>query len=221
MPQQHIAHHEDQRDRQLNLQLVEGGDSPLAEVLCLVRQQDAEHHDSVEVQRVSPEVNVLERRVVQLIDEHNLVDEDGEHQEELEGGRELLLEHVAEDDDLVEQDHLREVRSGLVRLLLRDRVEELLLSFAQLEREQVARPLNEVVQLILRLVLNDDTVVQVEVVVEAEHVHGLIINLVRPVALIVADILTIITLEVPVLVRQLLFNIKAAPKLVLITRVNA
>lgn len=117
------------------------------------------------------------------------------------------MEHVAKDDDLVEQDHLSEVRRGLLRLLLRDRVEELLLSFAQLEREQVAWPLNEVVQLVLSLILNNDAVVQVEVVIEAEHVHCLVVDLVRPITLVVI-LFIVVALHLPVLVRHLLLDIE-------------
>lgn len=76
VPQQHVPHHEYQRQSQLDLQLVEASDSPGAEILDLVGQKDAQNHDSVDQQQICPKMHVLESGVVQFIDQHQLESED-------------------------------------------------------------------------------------------------------------------------------------------------
>ena len=68
MPEKHVPHHEDQRQCQLNLQLVDAGNVPETEVLDLEAEMDTKDEYSVDEESVRPEVDVLELWVVQLVD---------------------------------------------------------------------------------------------------------------------------------------------------------
>lgn len=189
VPEQHITHHEDQGDRQLNLQLVEAGDGPSSQVLGLVGEEDEQDDDAVEVLGVRPQEYVLELWVVQLIDQQELKDKDRKHDVELV--RELpiddleLTQHVTDDDDLVQQNEQSKVRGGLASLTLRDEEQELALVVLKLELQQVSRSFDEVVDLVLGGRLHNYTIIKmIKVIVEAEHIHGSRVKLVGLVALV-------------------------------------
>lgn len=63
-------------------------------------------------------MDVLQRRIIQLVDQNQLKYEDGPHYVELGCVFEdSILEDVAENYDFVQQDEQREVRCGLFGLL--------------------------------------------------------------------------------------------------------
>lgn len=191
VPQEHITHHEYQRHCQLDLQLVEPRKRPRGQVLRLERQQDEEHNDAIQVLQGRPKEDRVKVRVVQLVDQDQLVKEDRKHQIELDRKLVLVLvfvrlaEYVTNDHDLVQQDQKRKIRGRLLGLAFGYKEEKLALIILQLKLKQVPRPFHKIVKLILRCRLNDDTVIEViQVVIEPEHIHCAWVKLVRLVALI-------------------------------------
>ena len=103
--QEHISHHEYKRDCQLDLQLGLAGDCPLAEVLGLVWEEDAQDSHSVDEEHSGPEVDALQSRVVELVNEGELESKDGEHQVKLDRGFKFsVLKYVSENNYFVKQD---------------------------------------------------------------------------------------------------------------------
>lgn len=110
------------------------------------------------------------------------------------------MQRVTKDDDLVEKDELGEVDGSLPSLLLGDGVKELLLSIFEVEVEQVLWSFNQVVDLVVSSILDDQPVVEVEVIVETEDIHGAVVNQISFVAFIVLLVIIFSIDVVPVLV---------------------
>ena len=73
--------------------------------------------------------------------------------------------------------------------MLTDSVEELLLRLPEIELQKVLWPLDQVVDLILRSVLNNKPIIQVQVVIKAEHVHSLVVDLITSVRVSISKVI--------------------------------
>lgn len=160
MAQKHVSHHENERDGELNLELIETSYGPLTEILDLEGKQYSQDHYAINEKHVGPEVNHLVCWVVQLVNQSYLEKEDEEHQVELGGQLKVtFLQTVSKDDDLVEQDKQSQVHGCLAGLLLRDGVQELLFGVLELKGQEVLGSLDQIVILVLSCVLNDNSIV--------------------------------------------------------------
>lgn len=125
----------------------------------------------------SPNLNCSKLRVVELVAQQQLKDEDREHQYELRSVSELAIEDlVTHHDNLVQDDQEHQVHSGPVSLLLGDAEQEFLLQVLLVELEQVLGPLYHVVDIVVCSIKDNNPVVKVEVVVKAKKVHGAVID---------------------------------------------
>ena len=149
----------------------------MPQVLRLEREQDVQHDYTVKQEHVCPKVDSFRGWIVQVIDQHDLKYQDGEHDVELERSLKLaILKDVTEDCDLVQQQQKTEINGCFLALLLADGVQEVFLRLLKFERNQVFWPFDEVVDLVVGWVLDDQSVVQVQVIVELEHVHGAFVD---------------------------------------------
>ena len=74
-------------------------------------------------------------------------------------------------------ENLEEGEAADLRLVgFADGVQEVFLRLLKFERNQVFWPFDEVVDLVVGWVLDDQSVVQVQVIVELEHVHGALVD---------------------------------------------
>lgn len=71
-----------------------------------------------------------------------------------------------------------------------------MLRVLELERHEILGPLHKVVKLVVSRVGNNDSIIQVQVIVKSKHVHRGIIDLVGLVALVIILIILLIVLEV-------------------------
>ena len=73
--------------------------------------------------------------------------------------------------------------------------QQLALRLSELKLHQVLRPLHQVVDLVLSWILNNQSVVHVQVVVEPKHVHPRVVNHVRLVRVVV-ELLVVLVFSV-------------------------
>ena len=130
-------------------------------------------------------MDVLISWIIELIDQDQLINENEEHEIELHCGFELtILENISKDDDLVQKNQLSQVDCSLSGLLLRNSEQELLFGILEIEGEEVLWSLHKIVDLVLCSVLDDESIIEVEVIVKAKDVHGAVIDLVGLVCLV-------------------------------------
>ena len=70
MFQKHVSHHENQWHRKFNLKLVITRDCPFSKIFGLVGKQNDQNRDSIYKKHICPEMDILNRWIVHLVDQY-------------------------------------------------------------------------------------------------------------------------------------------------------
>ena len=91
---------------------------------------------------------------------------------------------ITEDDDLVQNNQENEVHGRSIGFLLRDLEQKVLFKILLFKLEQVLWSLDYLVNIIFGSILNNNFIIKIQIIIEAEKVHGTIIDQTRLITLI-------------------------------------
>ena len=171
----------------MNLEVGKVEPMKIAHVFDLKCQEQQEQIHLVGDQQNGSLVDIAQIGVVDFVHYVYFYQENWKHYVELKIEHEvsICLQDVVDYYNLVESDQQEYVNGCLYILRFTDLVVEFLLYVLLVELKQVLGSLDQVVNLVLGRVLNYYSVVEVQIVVEPEHVHQIVVYLVGLVRLVV------------------------------------
>lgn len=124
-------------------------------------------------------MDVFNRWIIHLVDQDQLKQEDSKHDIKLRRILKItILENITKDNNLIKQDQERQIKDRLLLLLAGDEIKKFLFLIFEIKTQKISWPLNKIENLVFRGIKDDDFIVQVEIILEAEDVHGVFGDLV-------------------------------------------
>jgi hypothetical protein len=124
-------------------------------------------------------MDVFNGWIIHLVNQDQLKQEDSKHDIKLRRIFKItILENITKNNNLVEQDQKRQIKDRLLLLLAGDKIKKFLFLIFKIKTQKISRSLNKIENLVFRGIEDDDFIVQVEIILEAEDVHGVFGDLV-------------------------------------------